>query len=252
MIFRPSRLSLLLLAVVAFTTTTTTITVVKATIVSESSNRLPMSLSTVIADLEAEGMTALSTACLITSHSVTSRQKQQVVQRMLGSDVDETKTLGDAKVVATSDGLALVQPQALEEVVQCCVACQGLVVFVPSACDLARGEGLMDALAPAMERLQQWSAMPLPHQPCLVVVYEETTGKATTQAKLEAAAASLNTNLDDVFSGGVLYLTAEQVAAHLVQTERTSTPEDAMALVARVVAEDSSLLSLSGESVTSA
>lgn len=216
-------------------------------IVSESRNRLPMSLSTVISDLEAEGMEELSTACLITSRSVTIAQKQAVLDTMLGKDEHLS---ANSKAVATVKGLALAQPSVLEEVVQCTVACQGLVIYVPSVSDLARGEGLMDHLAPAMERLSQWQASPQglasSGKACLVVVCDPQVGTKSTQTQLEAAAKPiLETNgkrqLEDVF-GSVLYLTADQVEGsvldHRQRPDQTVSPEEAMARVANVVAED--------------
>ena len=226
-------------------------TMAMTNIVSESPNRLPMSLSTVIADLEAEGhQNALQTACLVTSRSVTQRETQDLLKRLL--QVPEAPS-SKSKVVATGHGLALATPHSLEEVVQSCVACQGLVVFFASSVDLSRGEGLMDALAPAMERLQQFDASAgstNTNKPCLVVVYDDQTlGQAATKSKLEAAVAQLghtstSSQLDDVFTGGVLYVTAAEVSQSV--TSHTTTPEHAMALVARVVAEDSNLLGLLG------
>lgn len=220
-------------------------------IVSESRTRLPMSLSMVISDLEAEGMGELSTACLISSRSVTAAQKQAVLEGMLGAD---EALSAKSKAVATAKGLALAQPSMLEEVVQSTVACEGLVIFVPSSSDLHRGEGLLDTLAPAMERLTQWHASQdsaTASKACLVVVCDPDVGKKTTRSKLEAAAgpildtfSSSKKKLDDIF-GSVLYLTADEVEAevldHKQHPQQTTTPEAAMSRVASVVAEDSSL-----------
>jgi len=217
-------------------------------IVSESRTRLPVSLSIVISDLEAEGMTELSTACLIVSRSVTAAQKQAVLEGMLGADEHLSAS---SKAVATAKGLALAQPSILEEVVQSTVACEGLVIFVPSSSDLYRGEGLLDNLAPAMERLIQWQESQdsnVVSKACLVVVCDPDVGTATTKSKLEAAAApildsfsSSKRHFDDIF-GSVLYLTANEVEAALLNhqqlPQQSTTPEEAMARVASVVAED--------------
>lgn len=208
-----------------------------------------MSLSTVISDLEAEGMAELSTACLIVSRSVTASKKQAVLDAMLGADEHLSAS---SKAVATAKGLALAQPAVLEEVVQSTLACEGLVIFVPSASDLSRGEGLLDTLAPAMERLRQWqkASQQGENKSCLVVVCDAQIGTEATQSQLEAAAAPILktfngvSQLEDVF-GSVLYLTADKVEAallnHQQRPQQTTTPEDAMALVASVVAEDGNI-----------
>ena len=249
----------LLLSFLALTATVTTCTA--SMIVSESRTRLPMSLSTVISDLEAEGMEELSMACLVTSRSVTAAQKQAVLDGMLGADEHLSAS---SKAVATVKGLALAQPSELEEVVQSTVACEGLVIYVPSSSDLYRGEGLLDSLAPAMERLMQWQASPQSHESsvsdysnkaCLVVVCDPKVGKESTKAKLEAAAepilktmgstgTSNKRQLDDIF-GSVLYLFANEVEPavldHRKRPQQTTTPEEAMARVASVVAADGNL-----------
>jgi len=265
-----------LLVVALLLAVTTTMTTNASMIVSESRTRLPMSLSTVISDLEAEGHAQLSTACVLVSRSVTSKQKQAVLDEMMGG-ADEHLSGALSKAVATAKGLALALPSFsnLEEVVQSTVACQGLVIFIPAAVDLARGEGLMEVLAPAMERLLQWQASErdkaetFENKACLVVVCEPGQ-QETTQQQLEKAAAPILETLDvgkkttgsskttsnsnshssmqqltDVFGGSVLYLTPDQIEGVVLDHEKRPhqmvTPEDAMTRVANVVAEDGAL-----------
>jgi hypothetical protein len=226
-------------------------------VVSESRNRLPMSLSTVIGDLEAEGMSEVSTACVIPSRTVTAAEKQSLFQTLVGGDTPIT-----SKAVGMSNGLALClclcldgkngngngirsqsQSLSLEEVVQSAVACQGTVVFVPSTTDLLQGEGLWELLAPAMER---WLAArdhgDTHGKGCLVVVCDEQVGTKRTRTLLEASAAPiLETfwekynlqSLEDVF-GSVHYVMADQVVNTLVAAVQT-TPDRVMTQVKKVV-----------------
>ena len=232
-------------------------------IVGESVNRLPMSLSTVIADMEAEGMSEISTACLVTSRSVTRKERQSLLETVLlgGPSGDSEEPLSvQSRAVSTVKGLALGMGQQLEEVVCTAVACQGLLLYYPSQVDLKRGEGLLDTLAPAMERLLQWQEQQhlagnndWEHKSCLVVICDPNVGKEETQEKLEAAATpilktftALSHNqqvetLQDVFSS-VLYVTPDEVESSILNPAQrpyqTTTPEQAMASVASVVASD--------------
>jgi hypothetical protein len=248
MIFR----SFELLAVTAFLVSVSVVRVSFASlIVSESRNRLPMSLSTVISDLEAEGMAEVSTACVIPSRTVTKAEKESLFKILVGGDDDEEDSaalpVSTRKAVATSNGLALcLCGTQLEEVVQSAVACKGSVVFVPSTTDLKQGEGLWELMAPAMERLlaAHDDSDGDTNKGCLVVVCDEQMGIKETQSLLEAAAFPiLQTFLDkyniqsleDVF-GSVKYVTADQVATTLLATSGTkTTPQQVMAQVKKVV-----------------
>jgi hypothetical protein len=100
-------------------------------------------------------------ASLITSRSVTKRQRRDVIQRILQSDeeqaIDLSKMTGNG-AVALSSGFVLIQPnpQQVSDVVRAsCRLCEGNVLYYPDPVDIQRGEGLMDALGPLLEALLQ-------------------------------------------------------------------------------------------------
>ena len=89
------------------------------------------------------------------------------------------------------DGLAIAHPDPnapATEVASTVVACGGIVVYVPSPIDLARGEGLFDGLAPAMERLLSQSSN---RKSSLVVIVTDGTELATARSQLETAASNI-------------------------------------------------------------
>ncbi len=134
---------------------------ITASVVSTSEARLPMSLSTVISDLEAEDCTELTTACLLLSQSVTSRERANLLGELLGTvslgsngdDNEAPADLSSWKAIGTTAGLALAQPSTTQECASTVEACGGTILYYPSKTDLARGEGLFDSLAPAMEKI---------------------------------------------------------------------------------------------------
>lgn len=120
-----------------------------ASLISTSSARLPMSLSSVINDLEAEDVSSVKSACLITSRGVTTKTKSALLKRVFGIEDDDTLT-----AFGTDSGLIVaLGPKHPAEVASTVVACQGRIVFYPDSIDLSRGEGLFDTLGPAMEKL---------------------------------------------------------------------------------------------------
>lgn len=85
-------------------------------------------LSLVLADLQAEGVD-ISTATVVTSNSVTQREREELCGILGMTDV----------CVGFSNGIALSTTDLAHN-----------VVYYPSAVDLTRQEGLMDALSPAL------------------------------------------------------------------------------------------------------
>jgi hypothetical protein len=212
-----------------------------ASIISSSDARLPMSLSSVISDLEAEGCTSLTTACLITSRSVTMKERESLHQILTG----ETSK---SKAVGTDGGLAIAQPETLE-VAETALACDGTLLYYPTSTDLSRGEGLFDDLAPAMEKIIAAASDGNPQANLLVIVPDGSS--ATIQRQLETAAENVLSNLvtngkpvavlQDVFAK-VLYASAAEASSVLqTQIAKSTTPDAAMALVATVVGAESSL-----------
>ena len=116
-----------------------------------------MGLSSVITDLEAEGVERVTTACLLTSRGVTPSKRSLLLKQLFGVEgTDVLTAFGTTPEEDDVDGLAIAQPDpnaSASEVASTVVACGGTVVYVPSPIDLARGEGLFDGLGPAIERL---------------------------------------------------------------------------------------------------
>jgi hypothetical protein len=227
-----------------------------ASVVSTSDARLPMSLSTVISDLEAEDCNELTTACLLLSHSVTSRERANLLGELVGiagnsvggGDDEASKApedLSSWKAIGTTAGLALAQPSTTQEVASTVEACGGTILYYPSATDLARGEGLFDSLAPAMEKILSTDGK----KGCLLVIVED--GDSTTQSKLEKAAEAVLLTLitekpvsvlSDVFDN-VMYVSPKEAVGVLTsQLDQSTTPSDAAASIATAVSSDLSLL----------
>mmetsp|Transcript_25244 Transcript_25244/g.35382 ORF Transcript_25244/g.35382 Transcript_25244/m.35382 type:complete len:521 (+) Transcript_25244:107-1669(+) len=230
-------------------------------LVSECTTKLPMSLSMVVSDLEAEGVAKVTTACLITSRSVTRSQRTSLVQSLFGVEESEeelaTITAFGKKIFDDdADGIAICNPPGqaeANEVASTAVACGGTIVYAPSPVDLARGEGLFDFLAPAMERVIK-SHEGTSRKAVLVVVVTGDIETAKSQMN-QAATSILSTiaqpasakkalGLEDVFDH-VAYIasstdfeTFEDTLCHL---GGACDPDEAKASVASTVAADFSL-----------
>lgn len=154
-------------------------------IVSGSTSRLPMSLSSVINDLEAEGASRITTVAFLTSRGITQSKKSSLLKTLFGisatsgeeegGDDDEVVTDGttafgkkmgeenegdeDEEMGEDEDektGIAVANPLAeasVNEVAATVQACGGNILYVVSSEDLNRGEGLFEKLAPALERI---------------------------------------------------------------------------------------------------
>jgi hypothetical protein len=217
---------------------------ITASVVSTSDARLPMSLSTVISDLEAEDCTELTTACLLLSHSVTSRERANLLGELLGTvslgsngdDNEAPADLSSWKAIGTNAGLALAQPSTTQEVASTVEACGGTILYYPSKTDLARGEGLFDSLAPAMEKILSADSS---KKGCLLVIVDDND--STTQSKLEKAAEAVLLTLitekpvsvlSDVFDK-VMYVSPKEAVEVLTrQLDQSTTPSFAAASTA--------------------
>ena len=199
-------------------------------IISECNSRLPMSLSTVISDLEAEGVEKLGTACFLTSHGVTQNEKAN----FFGVEDVSTTSFG------TDSGLCVaLSPPSIPEVASTAVACGGTIIYYPNEDDLSRGEGLFDSLGPAMERILNEG---MSSSSSLIVISGDPK---TTKAQLEKAAVNVLSNLvspskkvallEDVFSD-VQYVGSAEEAMKLLGTSEE--PSQAQATIAATVASD--------------
>ncbi|KAL3943692.1 MAG: hypothetical protein SGBAC_002237 [Bacillariaceae sp.] len=199
-------------------------------ILAESSSKLPMSLSTVISDLEAEEIKALGTACFLTSRSVSKAKKAEI----FGLEDLTTTAFG------TDSGLCMaLSPISIPEVASTAAACGGNVLFFASEEDLVRGEGLFDTLGPAMERILSGD---FGSSSSLFVVSDDPV---SARANLEKAASDVLSNLvsptkkvallEDVFSK-VEYVKNVEDAMALCET--TNEPAVEQATIASAVASD--------------
>jgi len=197
-------------------------------VVSGSTSRLPMGLSEVITDLEAEGAGRIATCAFMSSRSV-SRARRSVLFRSLfgvtgdgdedhqvedgsttafgkrmgedsdgGDGDDEDEESGVGVVVANTCGR-----RSVAEVAASVQACGGSVVYVADSNDLDRGEGLFDILAPAVERYlascaddgegELGSLGQAERKSALIVVLERGSASemAAARSKFETAAAMM-------------------------------------------------------------
>ena len=199
-------------------------------IISECSSRLPMSMSTVISDLEAEGVGEMTTACLLTSRGVTSSQRVA----LFGIDDSSTTSFG------TDSGLCVALSSAsTPEVASTAVACGGTLIYYPDEDDMVRGEGLFDSLGPAIERvLSEGHAS----SASLVVVSKNPT---LAKSQLEKAAAQVLSNLvssakvavlGDVFESIQYVKSAEDALNALKDSAQSVEAAEAQSKIAATVA----------------
>lgn len=200
-------------------------------LVAECNTRLPMSLSTVISDLEAEGVSKVAPACFLTSRGVTETKKAELFGV---EDVTATAFATESGVcMALSTGSS-----SVPEAASTAVACEGKIVYYADEDDLARREGLFDSLGPAIERILNEDDV----TPSLIVV---TSNPKSTKPLLEDAAAKVLSNLvsakkkvsvlTDVFDSVKYVKTADEAMGLL---EASKEPADAQESIASTVASD--------------
>jgi hypothetical protein len=217
-----------------------------ATIVSTADSKLPMSLSMVVSDLEAEGCTEISTACWITSQSVSKQTKIQLLEEILASgDIRSNEEAGKPetwKAVAVAQGLALAQPDGIVETAHTACACGGQIVFYADPVDLQRAEGIFDKLAPAMERILSSRKVKDNRdetKTSLFVIVSKEQDIEQVKHQLNQIANSVLTNmianvraLEDVFDR-VVYVRTQDVLSQILESQK-STPEEIAARVAQL------------------
>jgi len=206
-----------------------------SSIVSECNTRLPMSLSTVISDLEAEGISRVVPICFLTSRGVTEAKKAE----LFGLEDLSTTSFGTNSGIcmALSTGLS-----SVPEAASTAVACEGNVVFYADEGDLERGEGLFDSLGPAMERILNQDDDIFSDSFSLIVLTEDPQ---TTKERLEDAAVDVLANLvsmkkkisvlSDVFER-VQYVKTTDEAMNLLGVSKD--PSRAQESIASTVASD--------------
>jgi hypothetical protein len=190
-----------------------------------------MSLSTVISDLEAEGVAQVAPACFLTSRGVTEEKKAQ----MFGLEDPSTTSFGTDSGVC----VALSTSSSVPEAASTAVACAGNIVYHPDEDDLARGEGLFDTLGPAMERILNED---ISSSTSLIVV---ANNPKETMSQLEEAATEILSNLvstrkqvavlKDVFDK-IEYVETVEEAMELLEVSTDSS--DAQESIASTVANE--------------
>jgi hypothetical protein len=207
-----------------------------------------MSLSTVVSDLEAEGIAQVAPACFLTSRGVTEETKAQ----MFGLEDPSTTSFGTDSGVC----VALSKSSSVPEAASTAVACGGNIVYHPDEDDLARGEGLFDTLGPAMERILNED---ISSPTSLVVVAKNPT---ETKSQLEEAATEILSNLvstrkqvavlKDVFDKIEYVETAEEAMKLLeVSTDPSEAQESIASTVASEFWQGAPLAFISSSSITS-
>jgi hypothetical protein len=204
-------------------------------VVVECNTRLPMSLSTVISDLEAEGVSQVAPACLLTSRGVTETKKAE----LFGIE-DATAT-----AFGTESGICMALStgsSSVPEAASTAVACEGNIVYYADEDDLARGEGLFDSLGPAMERILNEDDGVIIDSSRLIVI---TSNSQSTEPRLEEAAVDVLAYLvspkkkvsllTDVFEE-VKYVKTADEAMNLLKALKD--PAQAQESIASTVASD--------------
>ena len=136
------------------------LTVVSST--TSSNSRPPFCLSSIINDLEAEGVpSGVATATLLSSKSVSPATRTSLLKNLISfglSEEDKVSTLEEVEEDVTSVGrmidgvgVAFAAAETPSEAASTVMACGKTIVYLCSKLDLERGEGLFDTLAPAME-----------------------------------------------------------------------------------------------------
>eukprot|EP00978_Attheya_sp_CCMP212_P030710 scaffold114011_cov49-Attheya_sp.AAC.2 len=243
-------------------------------VVSGTTSRLPMALSTILNDLEAEGATSVTTAAVVASASV---DRSSLLRKLFGisgegdhddevQDDGSTTAFGKTASHAEEGGVGLAvatcsSSLSCQDAASTAVACGGTVVLVVNSVDLDRGEGLFSSLAPAMERLL---ALGSSSDASLLVVVEGASSSSDLQAakaKLERAASAMLVSaivqapeanngknamvLKDVFGKGVEYVSDSQpIDDMLSRLGGTRAFTDAAASVSSSVSSDNTDLAL--------
>jgi hypothetical protein len=253
---------------VAAATTGTTASIVSSVSTDEARWSWPASLLKVVTDYESaiqndnvKLQSTIATACWLTSRSVTASQRAVVLQRILQlEDQDESTFTARAaaallvRAVATSNGVCLLQPSSssVVDAVTAAGCCQGTILYYPDSVDLQRGEGLLDTLAPVMERLlvSSSSSSSAGTSNSLSVVVPDGVDASTVREVLTQAMTAILpslirnnnnekvTSLDDVF-GRIAYVTPERAVATM-QQHASWAPADIKAHLALVTASSSS------------
>lgn len=157
-------------SIVAFATSSIFLLSIPSIVWSTASNsgRPPASLSSIINDLEAEGISkGILTATIVDSRKVSTHSRSSLLRSIISygvSDEDRESALEEFNDDVTSVGklvngvgVAFAAASSPSEAASTVQACGRSILYVPSEVDLYRGEGLFDTLAPAVETVLNYS-----------------------------------------------------------------------------------------------
>jgi len=211
-----------------------------------------MSLSTIINDLEAEGAKRILSTTFVTSKGIPQKSRTKFLKDLFGcstttttdadsldeeeeegvedgvttafgtkfgDEVEEEDEMDEDTSTGHSVGIVVASPFAdasVNEVASTVVACGGNIVYVTCVDDLARDEGILDTLAPALESIINYSEDEEGVcQTTLVIVVDGVSTPQELQEAKEALENSISTlfssivqpnplhpitSLDDIFS----------------------------------------------------
>ena len=201
-------------------------------VVSTTDARLPVGLSKVLLEVsvdDADGAVAVAT--LLFSRSVTRRKRANYLQNLVGSTdstSDNSSNNKAYKAVGTDSGLIIAQPGTTDEVTASVTSSGGNIVWIADAVDLARGEGLLDDLGPAMEVLLNVNAADAADSrskagTLIVVTGDIATGRAQLDRAVQSILSTLVSprpvnSLEDIFEH-VEYVTSPSEAAAVLKRQ---------------------------------
>lgn len=155
-----------------------------ATVVARDASALPASLRNVVNALEKDHQCPqVAAACLLTSTGITQKQRDSLIEVLVDGS--------PSKVVGTPSGCVVATPESIPEATVASCACDGRIVYYPSAVDLVRGEGLFLTLAPVLESLVSVGST----QGSLMVIVPPGMTVKEVQALFEAPAEAILANL---------------------------------------------------------
>jgi len=124
-------------------------------ILSSYSSPLPISISSVLDDLEADGVTNIDYLSVLNSRSITNSYRSSILLSLLNIQTNEA--LGENNALGVKleeEGLVIVNLStnaSIFETSETVKACNGFILFLVSNEDLQREEGLFYSLAPTVE-----------------------------------------------------------------------------------------------------
>lgn len=205
-----------------------------------------MSLSAVLADMEAEGRETVSPCLLISSSSSSDATLTRVLASLLGCDDEDCDGVRTG-AIGSEIGLAIALPSSPYEALVTVEACAGAIVYVM---EQEQGSGNVDTslLAPAVEKALSCSSYDEKKMPLVVLVANdgslEKAEKSFYAAMSEVWSSIIKNNiseLDDVFDISFVSMSDDgaKKCLQLIEEYGECDPSTAAAAVASSVANSS-------------